>query len=104
MAKSKKPVIETSAVETGKTFLEDLSREELSLRYKDNVARRQELAEENKVLAELYKKAGVTEKSTAAAAKIAALQARLDALKNPSPKAEPVVTPEVAAEIESLAL
>jgi superfamily I DNA and/or RNA helicase len=84
-----------------KTFLEDLSREELVVRYNDNVATRKALAAENKVLGELYSKAKSAEKTASIEAKRAALLAQLEALKNPS---TPVVaTPEKVVEVSDLA-
>jgi DNA-binding Lrp family transcriptional regulator len=76
-------VIETPTVV--KTTLEDLTKEELVTRYEANVAERRRLADENKVLCELYKSANSSAKKNKAEAKIAELQAKLNALQNPTP-------------------
>lgn len=93
MAKNKKTTetVVSQVVETPKTFMEDLSKEELMTRYEANKAERQRLADENKLLAELYKGAASTAKKATAEAKIAALQAKLEALRGPS-------VPELPAE------
>jgi hypothetical protein len=100
MAKAnKKSEIVSTPVETSKTFLEDLSREELLCRYNDNVATRKALTEENKILCDLYKGAVSSAKKSNAEAKIAALQAKLEALKNPSPIASEIVSDPVSEEV-----
>jgi capsule polysaccharide export protein KpsE/RkpR len=92
MAKAKK---NTEIVEKKVFTLEDLTKEELEVRYNANVAERKRLAEENKFLIELHRTAVSTSKKSSAEAKIAALQAKLEALRNPS-------TPEIAAVPESV--
>jgi hypothetical protein len=94
----------TPVAEATKTTLEDLSKEELACRYQANVEERKRLAEENKVLCELYKSANSTAKKTAAEKKIAELQAKLAALTNPTPVvSEPVTEPTAEAPSEELA-
>jgi hypothetical protein len=66
--------------------LQNLTSIELLTRYKSNVAERKRLAEENKVIGGMYKSKKSEETTASAEAKIAALQAKLEALKNPSPK------------------
>jgi hypothetical protein len=66
--------------------LQNLTRGELLTRYKANVVERKRLAEENKVIGGLYKSKKSEETKANAEAKIAALQAKLEALKNPSQK------------------
>jgi hypothetical protein len=85
MAKAKKIVVEeTVGTDNPVNTLETLSKEELVIRYKDNVAERQRLADENKFLVQLHKTATSTAKIDGANAKIAALQAKLAALTTPS--------------------
>jgi hypothetical protein len=73
-------------MENTNTALQNLTRDELLTRHKANVAERKRLAEENKVIGGLYKSKKNEETKASAEAKIAALQARLDALKNPKMK------------------
>jgi hypothetical protein len=94
MAKAKKttePVV--TPVEVTKTFMDDLSKEELLTRYEANKIERQRLADENKMLIVLYKGATSTAKKTSAEAKIAALTAKLEALKGASVPELPADTP-----------
>ncbi|MDR2457460.1 MAG: hypothetical protein LBD41_03160 [Clostridiales Family XIII bacterium] len=78
--------------------LEDLSRTELEVRYNANVAERKRLAEENKYLIKLHRSATSSEKKSTAEAKIAALQAKLDALRNPTPVIPEEVLEAISAE------
>jgi hypothetical protein len=78
-----------------------LTREQLKARYDANMAERRRLAEENKVIGNLYKSATSTEKNANKEARIAALTAQLEALRNPSPStsspADPVPSVESVA-------
>jgi hypothetical protein len=96
-------VVVAETVDIMKVDPSTLNREQLSQRYKNNVAERNRLSEENKVLSSLYKGAVSSEKKSSAEAKIAALTAKLEALRNPSPVV-PVV-PEVESPVsEEIAL
>jgi hypothetical protein len=79
--KNQKTVVQKMGVKTENTALQNLTRGELVTRYKANVAERKRLAEENKIIGSLYKSKKSEETKASAEAKIAALQARLDALK-----------------------
>jgi len=100
--KSVETVVEsTVVVETPKTGLEDLTREELHARRIANVAERARLAEENILLAQLWKNATSGAKKSNAEAKIAALQAKLAALTNPTVAEDitPVVEGDTVTEL-----
>jgi hypothetical protein len=80
----KKSISQTNLKEEKKnTALQNLTSGELLARYKANVVERNRLSEENKELIGLYKVAKDQEKSSATEAKIQALTARLETLKNP---------------------
>jgi cell shape-determining protein MreC len=64
------------------TTLQNLTSGELLARYKANVAERNRLSEENKELIRLYNAAKSQEKTVSTEAKIQALTAQLEALKN----------------------
>jgi ubiquinone biosynthesis protein UbiJ len=71
-----------SVVETPVSSFANLTSGELITRYKANVKERKRLAEENKELSALYKAAKGQEETSSTEAKIQALTARLEALKN----------------------
>jgi hypothetical protein len=92
MAKKVNTVKMTKAVEKntvpvakGEAFA-NLTSTEMLARIKANVAERKRLGEENKELYGLYKATKSLEKTASTEARIKALTAQLEALKNPSPK------------------
>ncbi|MDR2457466.1 MAG: hypothetical protein LBD41_03190 [Clostridiales Family XIII bacterium] len=98
---SKKNEVPVAVVDIMTADPTTLTREQLSERYKNNIAERKRLAEENQYLITLHKNAASSEKKATAEAKIAALQAKLEALQNPTPVAD---EPEVAASPDPIAI
>jgi hypothetical protein len=75
-------VPETTAVETQVSPFASLTSTELMARVRVNVKERKRLSAENKELIGLHKATKAQEKSSSTEAKIAALTAQLEALKN----------------------
>jgi nitrate/nitrite-specific signal transduction histidine kinase len=84
--KAKKSAVEAKSGMENTAVFETLTSGELLARYKANVAERTRLSEENKELSSLYKAAKAHEKTNSTQAKIEALTAQLEILKNSNKK------------------